>query len=95
MTMLPPSKRRLLATSLAVGLLCSLVPVVLGLSGAFRIQVIAAGAGALMTTTGFALVGAVWRRWRQSDLLRLVGSLGFLLCCFGVVGMLAGVGIYH
>ncbi len=89
------SRGRLLATSLAVGGICSLVPVVLAAGGAFQIQVIAAGAGALMTTAGFTLAEAVWRRWRQSELWRLLGSVGFLLCCLGVVGMLAGVGIYH
>ncbi len=94
----PPTttrKGRLLATSGAVGVLSSLVPIVLAASEASQIQVVVAAAGALMTTVGFALVGAVWMRWRQSDPLRLVGSFGFLLCCFGVMGMLAGVGIYH
>lgn len=88
-------KRRLLGTSVAVGVLCSLVPIGLAANGAIGIQVVAAATGALMTTTGVALVGAVWGRWRQSDLLRLVGSFGFLLSCFGMVGMLTGVGIYH
>jgi hypothetical protein len=78
-----------------VGAVCGLVPVALALSGAFQIQLIAAAAGALLTTCGFGLARAAWPGWARSDVGRLLLSLGFFACCAGVVLMLAGVGIYH
>lgn len=78
-----------------VGALCALVPAALALSGAFKIQVTAAAAGALMTTGGFGLARAAWPDRRQSDLRRLLLSLGFFIGCAGAILMLAGVGIYH
>ncbi len=78
-----------------VAALCALVPVGLALSGAFQIQVTTAAAGAVMTTGGFALARAVWPGRRQSDLRRLLLSVGFFVGCAGVILMLAGIGIYH
>lgn len=78
-----------------VGGACALVPAVLLLSDAFQVQVIAAAAGALLTTGGFGLGRAAWPGWRRSDLRRLLLSLGFFLGCAGAILMLAGVGLYH
>lgn len=78
---------------LAAGL--SLVPSALYVTGAQAIQVLAASVGALVATAGFGLLRSVWRRWRQSDLLRFLAALGCYLICAGTVLMLAGIGIYH
>lgn len=83
------------ASLAGVGVVCALVPGALALSGAFQIQVTAAAAGALLTTGGFGLGRAAWPGWRQSDLRRLLLSLGFFLSCAGAILMLAGIGIYH
>lgn len=78
-----------------VGAACALVPAALVLSGAFHIQVTAAAVGALLTTGGFGLGRAAWPGWRQSDLRRLLLSLGFFMGCAGAILMLAGIGVYH
>ncbi|HEV2076019.1 MAG TPA: hypothetical protein VGR10_07245 [Thermoleophilaceae bacterium] len=78
-----------------VAALCAGVPVGLALSGAFRIQVTAAAAGALMTTGGLGLARTAWPGWRQSDLRRLLVSVGFFVSCAGAILMLGGIGLYH
>lgn len=78
-----------------VGAACALVPAALVLRGAFQIQVTAAAAGALLTTGGFGLGRAAWPGWRQSDVRRLLLSLGFFMGCGGAILMLAGIGVYH
>jgi hypothetical protein len=78
-----------------VGVLTSLVPLILAMSGALDIQVLGAGAGAAALTAGFGLAGAGWRRRRQSELHRLAVATGFFLGCVGAFGMLAAVGLYH
>lgn len=78
-----------------VGVLCTLVPAALALTGACQGQVATTATGALMTTAGFGLGQAAWPGWRRSDPRRLALSLGFLIGCAGAILMLAGIGIYH
>jgi hypothetical protein len=78
-----------------MGGLCSLVPLLLALSDAFRIQVVAAAAGAAMATAGVASGLAGLARPRSSELHNLLAAFGFFLLCGGVVLMLAGIGLYH
>jgi hypothetical protein len=87
------SRRWLLIAGLA--LLFALVPSLLATSGALRIQIAAAAAGALMAAGGAALLRIGWPRRRRSELHNLVAALGFFLLCAGAVAMLAGVGLYH
>jgi hypothetical protein len=65
------------------------------MSDALAIQVLGAGAGATAFTAGCGLTSSNWGRWRDSELHRLAGASGFFLCCLGVFGMLAGIGLYH
>ncbi len=52
-------------------------------------------AGALMTSTGLALGALSWPRRRASDVHHLLFAVGFFLVCAGLVGLLAGIGLYH
>ena len=74
-----------------MGGVCSVVPLLLALSGAFRIQVVAAAAGAAMATAGVAFGLTGLPRRLSSDLHSLLAAFGFFLLCGGVVLMLA----YH
>jgi len=78
-----------------VGAVCSLVPLLLAVSGAFRVQVAAAAAGALMMTAGVAFGPTGLPRRRRSELHNLLAAFGFFLIRGGVVLMLAGIGLYH
>ena len=78
-----------------VGALRALVPSVLAAGGAFRVQVLAAAAGAAMATGGVALGLVGLPRRRSSELHNLLAAFGFFLLCGGVVRMLAGIGLYH
>ena len=71
------------------------MPLLLAVSGAFRIQVVAAAAGAAMATGGVALGLIDLPRRRSSELHNLLAAFGFFLLCGGVVLMLAGIGLYH
>lgn len=75
--------------------LFALVPSLLAVGGALPIQVVAAAVGALMATGGVAMGLVGWPRRRHSDIHHLLAATGFFLLCAGVVGMLAGVGLYH
>ena len=88
-----PVHRRLVVAG--IGVLCALVPCVLGASGALRVQVVAAVVGAAMATGGVALGLAGWPQRRSSELHNLLAAFGFFLLCGGVVLMLAGIGLYH
>lgn len=87
--------RSVLLVSMVAGGVCAAAPVALALTGALRLQVLAASAGALMVACGAALLTAGWSRRRDSELRRLAAALGFFLCCAGTVMLLAGVGLYH
>jgi uncharacterized membrane protein HdeD (DUF308 family) len=74
----------------------SVVPAaLLAADGAFAIQVIAAVLGALLVTAGATLLRAGWTRRRESELWRLLAASGWFLCCAGLIGVLAGIGLYH
>jgi hypothetical protein len=77
------------------GLLLLVVPSLLAASGALRLQVVAAAAGALMAAGGVSLMRVAWPHRRRSDIHHLLAALGFFLSCAGAVTMLAGVGLYH
>ena len=77
------------------GLLLAAIPSLLVASGALRIQLVAATAGALMAAGGVALARVGWPRRRCSEIHHLLAALGFFLSCAGAVAMLAGVGLYH
>ncbi len=77
------------------GALLVLVPVLLARTGALTVQVVAAGAGALLATGGLSLMRGAWPRRRITDLHYLLFAVGFFLLCAGFVTMLAGVGLYH
>ena len=81
--------------SFGLAVLFALVPSLLAASGALRIQVVAAAAGALLATTGAVLGTVSWPKRRQSEVHHLLFAVGFFLLCAGVVGMLAGIGLYH
>jgi hypothetical protein len=79
----------------AMGGLCAVVPVLLPLSGAFRIQVVVGVVGAATATAGVAFGLAGLPRRRSSELHNLLAAFGFFLLCGGLMLMLAGIGIYH
>jgi len=81
--------------SFGLAVLFALLPSLLAASGALRIQVVAAAAGALLATTGAVLGTVSWSKRRQSEVHHLLFAVGFFLLCAGVVGMLAGIGLYH
>lgn len=76
-------------------MLSLLVPALLATSGALPIQLLAAAAGALMVSAGASCLFVAWPQRRSSDLRHLLAAFGFFLLCAGLVGMLAGVGLYH
>jgi len=82
-------------TSFGLAVLFALVPSLLAASGAPRIQVVAAAAGALLATTGAVLGTVSLPKRRRSEVHQLLFAVGFFLLCAGVVGMLAGIGLYH
>ena len=58
-------------------------------------ELVPVAAGALMTSTGLALGALSWPRRRASDVHHLLFAVGFFLVCAGLVGVLAGIGLYH
>lgn len=80
---------------MAPAVLFGLVPAYLAATGALTVQVMAAAGGALLAGIGAALADASRPRRRGSELHNLLFSVGFFLLCAGLVGMLAGIGIYH
>lgn len=78
-----------------MAVICALVPLLLAVGGALRIQVAAAAMGAAMATGGVGLGLVGLPRRRRSELHNLLAAFGFFLLCGGVVLMLAGVGLYR
>lgn len=81
--------------SFGLAVLFALVPSLLASSGALRVQVVGAAAGALVGTTGAVLGTVSWPKRHRSEVHHLLFAVGFFLVCAGVVGMLAGIGLYH
>ena len=78
-----------------VAALSALPAAVLAVGDAFAIQVVAAAVGAALITVGATLLRAGSPRRHKSELQRLVAAFGWFLCCAGLIGVLAGIGLYH
>ncbi len=87
--------RRSRSLPVAVGAVCALVVAAVAANHALAIQVVGAGAGAVMTTGGVALASSSWPHRRVSEVRNLLVAFGFFLACLGASVMAAGVGLYH
>ncbi len=79
----------------AMGTLLALVPIRLAASGALSVQVRAAAAGAVSAALGVGLGRVGWTRRRGSEIARLLVATGFFTVCLGIIGLVAGIGLYH
>lgn len=88
-----PTARR--AFVVAVGAGCGAVVAAVGANHAVVVQIVGALAGALLTTSGVALIASSWSRRRVSETRNFLVGLGFFLACIGGFAMAAGIGLDH
>ena len=87
------SRRWALVAAIAVG--CGLIVAGVSANHALPIQVVAAATGAALTLGGTSIAVSMWPGRNDSELRRLLASLGFLAACIGVFTMGAGAGLFH